>query len=70
MEGNHPLRLWRKRENVTLAALGRQVGVSPSHLSEIERGLDDPSMGLATRLSRATGGEVDIGSFARAEAAE
>jgi len=70
METSHPLRLWRKRENITLAALGRQVGVSPSHLSEVERGLDEPSMNLAARLSRATGGEVDIGSFARSEAAE
>jgi transcriptional regulator with XRE-family HTH domain len=54
------MRLWRIANRVTLNALAGKVGVSASHLSEIERGLDTPSVDLTTKLSRATaGGEGD-----------
>ena len=55
MENTHPLRLWRDRNDVTLAALATDVEVTPSHLSEIERGLNRPSIELAARLVRASG---------------
>lgn len=54
---DHPLRLWRKASNVTLTALAGKVGVTPSHLSEIERGSNTPSLDLAAKLSRATADE-------------
>ena len=70
MEAVHPLRRWRKDRSVTLAVLGEQAAVSPSHLSEIERGLNAPSLNLAARLSGATGGEVAVEEFVKREAAE
>jgi transcriptional regulator with XRE-family HTH domain len=55
---NHPLRRWRKDRDVTLAALAGKVGVTPSHLSEIERGSNTPSLELAAKLSQATTDEA------------
>lgn len=52
----HPLRLWRKANHITLAALAIKAGVTPSHLSEIENGNNTPSLELAAKLSRATTG--------------
>jgi transcriptional regulator with XRE-family HTH domain len=71
----HPLRRWRMEKGVTLATLAKAVGVSPSHLSEIERLIDCPSLDLASRLSFATVGEdgrpaVEVKEFVRSEAAE
>jgi transcriptional regulator with XRE-family HTH domain len=61
----HPLRRWRKEKDVTLAELARMVDVTPSHLSEIERGNNEASLALAARLSEATGNEVTIDQIAR-----
>ena len=64
-ECNHPLRRWRRNKGLNLkqVADSEGVGVSPSHLSEIERGRNKPSLDLAVRLSRATGGEVKVEEF-------
>lgn len=51
----HPLRKWRNDNGKTLANVAEGVAVTPSHLSEIERGLNNPSLALAARLSRETG---------------
>jgi len=62
----HPLRRWRKENGVTLASLASEVGVTPSHLSEIERGRNGASVDLLKRLAKATGGEVGLGEMAEA----
>lgn len=61
METDHPLRAWRKSQapKVTLATLAARVGVTPSHLSEIETGNNEPSLALAITLSKETGIEVE-----------
>jgi transcriptional regulator with XRE-family HTH domain len=41
--------------------------VTPSHLSEIERDKNSPSLELATKLSRATDGEVKVEEFVRSQ---
>jgi transcriptional regulator with XRE-family HTH domain len=64
----HPLRIWRKANKRTLADLSTEVGVTPSHLSEIERGLNAPSLALAMRIARVA--EIPVEKLARAEAAE
>lgn len=51
----HALRRWRKERGVRLAGLAAEVGVTPSHLSEIERRKNGASLGLVARLMRATG---------------
>jgi transcriptional regulator with XRE-family HTH domain len=63
MEHVHPLRLWRREQGKTLTELAEAVGVTASHLSEIERGLNDPSLALAARLSRET--NIPIDQFVR-----
>lgn len=62
----HPLRRWRKLKGVTLAALASEVEVTPSHLSEIERGKNGASLGLLKRLAKATHGEVSLDEIAEA----
>jgi transcriptional regulator with XRE-family HTH domain len=52
---NHPVRRWRKDNGKTLSALAGKVGVTPSHLSEIERGLNHPSLDLTAKLKAETG---------------
>jgi|SRR5215207_1992357 len=51
----HPLREYRKRRDLTLAALASAVGSTRSQLSKIETGISRPSPDLARRLSDVTG---------------
>jgi transcriptional regulator with XRE-family HTH domain len=67
VDTDHPLRLWRQSKQVTLAQLADTLDVSTSHLSEIERGRNKPSLKLAMRLSQATDGEVSVEEFVRAD---
>jgi transcriptional regulator with XRE-family HTH domain len=45
----------RRRAHVTQAALAERSGLHPTTVSMIERGLRQPSLGVAFRLSRALG---------------
>lgn len=54
MESVHALRRWRKKNDMTLTELAERVGVTASHLSEIENGRNTPSLELAAKLSRIT----------------
>jgi DNA-binding XRE family transcriptional regulator len=54
-----PLRKFRIAAGRTLADLAEQVGVVPSHLSQIETGQRTPSLGLASRLAAFTGISID-----------
>lgn len=58
----HPIRAWRKEQSpkVTLATLADRVGITPSHLSEIEKGNNEPSLALAVKLKRETGIEIEL----------
>ena len=42
----------RKARGMTLSELGEQVGVTASHISQIERGLIEPSLGLLRRIAQ------------------
>lgn len=54
---NHPLRAWRTSQSPkkTLVSLAGDLGVSPSHLSEIENWNNEPSLELSVRLRELTG---------------
>jgi transcriptional regulator with XRE-family HTH domain len=52
MEQLHPIRERRKARKLTLEQLATEMDVTASHLSEIERGVNAPSLSLAGRLSR------------------
>lgn len=62
---DHPLRAWRKRQepSVTLTALAADLGVSPSHLSEIENWNNQPSLDLVARLHEIT--SIEMKEFAK-----
>lgn len=66
---SHPFRTWRKQHGRTLVEAAAAAGVSASHISEIERGLDRPSLALAARLSAFTEGAVSVGEFDRVASA-
>ena len=49
------IRALRKAKGRTLADVAQAAGCSIGHLSQIERGLSDPTLALLTRLARALG---------------
>ena len=59
MEGTHPVRAFREHRGLTLRALAGQAGVSPSYLSEIERGRKPGSVAALAGLAEALGTSVD-----------
>lgn len=72
---DHALRRWRRSKGVTLGALAKRVGVTASHLSEVETGKNSVSLELAAKLSRETQDdsgvpEVPLEQFVQTEAAQ
>ncbi len=61
----HPLRAWRHRQapRKTLSEVAEKVGVTPSHLSEVENWKNEPSLGLVAEISRFTG--IDMKAFVK-----
>ena len=49
------IRSERQRQNLTLAHVAEHAGLSPSALSQIERGVTDPSIGSLRRIASALG---------------
>lgn len=47
------IRTYRKRNGLTLTELARLVGVTAGHISQIERGGLEPSLGLLRRIAQA-----------------
>lgn len=47
------LKFIRKKENITLSALSSDIGCTASYLSQIERGLREPSLPMLRKLSEA-----------------
>lgn len=59
----HALRTYRAKNNVTLAALGRDIGVTKGYLSRVENGRQMPSLRFIKRVFEATNGEVTANDF-------
>lgn len=59
ISGETPLKVWREYRGLTLAALGKQCGVSAAALSQIENGKRSPSVDLLGKLSRVLGCDMD-----------
>lgn len=67
----HPLRAWRKKNNLSLEAFGRQIGVNRSTLSYYESRTHIPRPRIMEKIRQATGGAVRPADFyITAEAAE
>jgi transcriptional regulator with XRE-family HTH domain len=59
----HPLRLWRKKNNVILTDFAKLAGTTASSISRVERGVQDPSLSLMMRIVRATNQELTLHHF-------
>jgi transcriptional regulator with XRE-family HTH domain len=71
-DSSHPLESWIV-SNTSQARFAKTAGLSEPYLSEILSGKKRPSLKMASRLSRATGGDVPIEAFvglSEAEAAQ
>ncbi|NDV00550.1 helix-turn-helix domain-containing protein [Pseudoroseicyclus tamaricis] len=55
------VRAVRRRQNLTLQALGQTSGLSVGYLSQIERDIATPSLSSLTRIAHALG--VEVGQF-------
>ena len=51
----HPLRTWRINKRLKLWQASELLGVSVGHLCSIELGRFNPSLGMARKISKATG---------------
>lgn len=62
--GGSKLRNWRIRKGLTLAQVGELLGgISHAHVSNLERGVDGPSIALAGKIETLTGGKVKVSSW-------
>jgi transcriptional regulator with XRE-family HTH domain len=57
------LRRTRLDAGLSLRALARAAEITPSHLSEIERGIAEPSLAVLASLARVLGADVSIRLF-------
>ncbi len=57
--GEHPLRVWRIRRNLTLSALAKRAGVGVGYLSEIETGKKPGSVRTFRELAKTLGVDID-----------
>jgi len=60
LAGESPVRVWREHRGLTAAALAARVGVTPAHVSKLESGKGEPSVGLLRKLSGTLGVELDL----------
>ena len=59
----HPLRQWRKKYGITLSCFAKTVESTASSISRVERGVQDPSLNLMSRIAKATKNEVGLQHF-------
>lgn len=57
----HPLAIYLRDRNITQAGFAELIGVSQASVSKLLRGANQPSLDLAFRIERATGGAVPAG---------
>jgi DNA-binding XRE family transcriptional regulator len=50
--GESPLRVWREHRGMTAAQVAAATGITPAHVSKIESGKGDPSVGVLRRLAK------------------
>lgn len=65
----HPLRVWREKRKMAQVDLAHSLGVTPSHISQIESGQKGCSLDMAVKIADLTAGAVPLRSLMRGEAA-
>jgi DNA-binding Xre family transcriptional regulator len=59
IEGQNPIRVWREHRGLSLRELAGQAAISPSLLSDIERGKSEGKPSVLGRLARALSVDID-----------
>jgi DNA-binding XRE family transcriptional regulator len=60
LAGESPIRVWREHRGLTAAVLAEMLGVTPAHVSKLETGKGEPSIGLLRKLSAVLDVDVDL----------
>ena len=60
LDGERPVRAFRRHRGMTLRDLAARTGVAVGYLSEIERGLKPGSAGALSRIAAALGATIDV----------
>ncbi len=60
LDGEPPIRVWRESRGMTAAQLAAAVKVTPAHISKLESGKGEPSLGLLRRLARVLDVEFEL----------
>ena len=60
LAGETPLRVWREYRGISAARLAVLVDITPAHMSKLESGKGDPSLGLLRKLGKALGVDLDL----------
>lgn len=69
MEDAHPLKKWREANGLTQSALGAEVGVLGSQISQIEAGTKGASLSVALKIAALSKGAVPLEALQGAKAA-
>lgn len=69
MEERHPLAAYCGNAKIRQSELAERIGISPSHLSLLIARKRQPSLDVAFRIERATGGAVPAASMLPGEVA-
>lgn len=63
MEQMHPIRAYRKANNLRLEDFAEAVGISCASLSRIERCEQNPPLNVLIRIKEASGGAISLNDF-------
>jgi plasmid maintenance system antidote protein VapI len=67
-DDSHPMLRWAEAKGMTVEQLAEAADCSGAHLRNIFAGRKEASLGLASRLSKMSGGSVPMDAFLRPEA--
>ena len=60
MQRRKRLKFWRIERRLKQKDIAEQLGITPAHYSNIERGITDPSYELLTRFTRVFNDEENV----------
>ena len=60
LDGNSPVRAWRKYQHIKMNELAKKVGISPAYLSQIENDKRNPTVDTLKAIAKELNIEVDM----------
>ncbi len=60
LEGEHPIRAWRKRKDLKVNELTRMIGISSAYLSQIENNKRNPTINTLKLIADALSIEIEF----------